>query len=137
MSKYGGSSCLYFPAFGLNMEIQSISPYSVRIRENTDQTKLRIWTHFTQCRELGNHFITKVVEGIKRLSGFTENPESPFSSSDLKRAFQYLGCVEMNLTNSSLMMIFVLSFMGFLRSSELSNLKCSNFILHNTLCQYS
>ena len=24
------------------------SPYSVRMRENTDQEKLRIWTHFTQ-----------------------------------------------------------------------------------------
>ena len=30
-------------------EIRSdISPYSVRIRENTDQKKLRIWTLFTQ-----------------------------------------------------------------------------------------
>ena len=29
-------------------EIRSISPYSVRMRENTDQKKLRIWTHFTQ-----------------------------------------------------------------------------------------
>ena len=25
------------------------SPYSVRIRENTDQKKLGIWTLFTQC----------------------------------------------------------------------------------------
>ena len=25
------------------------SPYSVRLRENTDQKKLRIWTLFTQC----------------------------------------------------------------------------------------
>ena len=30
-------------------EIRSISPYSVRMRENTDQKKLRIWTLFTQC----------------------------------------------------------------------------------------
>ena len=29
-------------------EILRISPYSVRMRENTDQKKLRIWTHFTQ-----------------------------------------------------------------------------------------
>ena len=88
---------------------------------------------FTRCRELGSHFITKVLDGIKRLSGYTENPKSPLSSSDLKRAFQYLGGVEMNLTNSRLMMmILVLSFMGFLRFSELSNLNRSNFILHNT-----
>ena len=30
-------------------EIWSISPYSVRMREYTDQKKLRIWTLFTQC----------------------------------------------------------------------------------------
>ena len=27
-----------------------ISPYSVRMRENTNQKKLRIWTLFTQCK---------------------------------------------------------------------------------------
>ena len=31
-------------------EILRISPYSVRMRENTDQKKLRIWTLFTQWR---------------------------------------------------------------------------------------
>ena len=30
-------------------EIQSISLYSVRMRENTDQKMLRLWTHFTEC----------------------------------------------------------------------------------------
>ena len=30
-------------------EILRIFPYSVQIRENMDQKKLRIWTHFTQC----------------------------------------------------------------------------------------
>ena len=34
-------------------EIRSISRYSVRIRENTDQEKLRIWTLLTQCRFQG------------------------------------------------------------------------------------
>ena len=87
---------------------------------------------FTGGRELGSHFITKVLEEIKRLSGYTENPKSLLSSSDLKRAFQYLGGVEMNLTNSRFKMTLVLSFLGFLRFSELSNLKCSDFILHNT-----
>ena len=59
----------------------------------------------TQLNILMNflHFITKVLEGIKRLSGYTENPKNPLSSSNLKRAFQYLGGVEMNLTNSRLM----------------------------------
>ena len=40
----GFFSGLYFPVFGLNTEI-----YSVRVQENTDQKKLRIWTFFTQC----------------------------------------------------------------------------------------
>ena len=31
----------------------------------------------TEGRELGSHFITKVLEGIKRLSGYTEIPKSP------------------------------------------------------------
>ena len=32
-------------------ETRSISPYSVRMRENTDQKKLlRIWTLFRQCK---------------------------------------------------------------------------------------
>ena len=43
MSKYGVFPGPYFPAFGLN-----ISPYSVRMRENTDQEKFCIWTLFTQ-----------------------------------------------------------------------------------------
>ena len=66
------------------------------------------------------------------VSGYTENPRSPLSRSDLKRAFQYLGGVEMNLTNFRIMMILVLSFMGFLRFNEVSNSKHSHFILHNT-----
>ena len=37
----------YFPVFGLNAEICK-SPYLVRIQENTDQEKLRLWTFFTQ-----------------------------------------------------------------------------------------
>ena len=87
----------------------------------------------TGGRELGSDFITKVLEGIKWLYGHIENTKGLLSNSDLKRAFEYLGGVEMNLTNLRLMMILVLSFMGFLRFSELSNLEPhSDFILHNT-----
>ena len=42
---------------------------------------------FTGGRQLGSHFITKVLEGIKQLSGFTENPKSPLAISDLKGTF--------------------------------------------------
>ena len=87
---------------------------------------------FTGGRELGSHFIAKVLEGIKWLSGYKKTPINSLSSSDLEWAFQYLGGVEMNLTNSRQMRILILSFMGFLRFSELLNLKRSDFILHNT-----
>ena len=69
---------------------------------------------------------------MKRLSGYTDNPKSSLSSSDMKNVFQYMGGVEMNLKNSRLMMILILSLMSFLRYSELSNLKRSDFILNNT-----
>ena len=46
----GSFSGPYFPVFRLNMERQSICPYSVPIQENTDQKKLHIWTLFTQCK---------------------------------------------------------------------------------------
>ena len=46
VSKYGVFSGPYFPVFGLNTEIYSVN---LRIRENTDQKKLRIWTLSKQC----------------------------------------------------------------------------------------
>ena len=49
VSKYGVFSGPYFPAFGLNTGRYSVTPYSVRMWENRDQEKLRIWTLFTQC----------------------------------------------------------------------------------------
>ena len=59
VSKCGVFSGPYFPAFGLNTERFPHSDwiwrdtnylsYSVRMRKNTDQKKLRIGTHFTQC----------------------------------------------------------------------------------------
>ena len=42
-----------FPAFGLKIgKIRNISPYSIRIKENTDQKKLCISTLFTRWRYL-------------------------------------------------------------------------------------
>ena len=43
-------------------EIRSIFPYSVRIRENTDQKKLGIWTLFTQRRQLQNVMFFKQMQ---------------------------------------------------------------------------
>ena len=46
LSKYGVFSGPYFPAFRLNAESYSIIPYSVRMRENTDQ-KNSTFRHFS------------------------------------------------------------------------------------------
>ena len=46
--KHGVLSGPYLPVFKLNTERYGISPYSVQIRENKDQEKLRIRTLFTQ-----------------------------------------------------------------------------------------
>ena len=35
-----------------HVDLKSKSPYSVRVQENTDQKKLRIWKFFTQCWSL-------------------------------------------------------------------------------------
>ena len=44
-------------------DIGSTSPYSVRMRENTDQKKLRIWTLFTQWQ---NVFFVSLDSFIKK-----------------------------------------------------------------------
>ena len=75
VSKYGDFSGPYFPAIELNTERylfprnrteygerRSISPYSVRLRENTDQKKLRIWTFFTHCLWDLDNWMTLIFE---------------------------------------------------------------------------
>ena len=47
-------SSFYLPSFLILLEILLISPYSVRMRGNTDQKKVRIWTIFTQRQEFEN-----------------------------------------------------------------------------------
>ena len=52
---------LFIHCFGRSCEILHISPYSVRMRENTDQKKLRIWTLFTQCFSELHDFCEKFI----------------------------------------------------------------------------
>ena len=51
-------------------EIRSISPYSVRMRENTDQKKSRIWTLFTQwmtCRSAFRPWQTSLMSYFMKM----------------------------------------------------------------------
>ena len=47
-------------------EIRSISLYSVRMRANTEQKKLRIWTYFTQWYALQNICFLSVAKILKK-----------------------------------------------------------------------
>ena len=100
--------------------------------QNVEFSYQNVGEFFTEGRELGNYKVNYWdFKGIKLLSGYTTAIRL-LSGSDLKRAFKYLAGVEMNLTIWRLMIILVLSFMGFLRFSKLSDLKRNDFILHYT-----
>ena len=45
-------------------EILRISPYSVRMRENTDQKKLRIWTLFTQSIHINRGVVYRKKDNL-------------------------------------------------------------------------
>ena len=59
---------LWFVFFRIRTEygdLRSKSLYSVQIRENTDQKKLRIWTLFTQCYILNMYkLICKLTDSV-------------------------------------------------------------------------
>ena len=90
-------SCPYFPAFGLNAEISSINPlYSVRIQEDMDQKKLRIWTLLAHGKN------------YKKTTGSLWNyyryePSNPLSSNS--ESFKYKTSITGNTYNVDLTII--------------------------------
>ena len=57
-------------------DLRSKSPYSVQIRENTDQKKLRIWALFTQCRKIRALWNFKIFQNFhlfRETSNFIKN----------------------------------------------------------------
>ena len=71
-------------------EILRISPYSVRMRENTDQKKLRIWTLFTQW-DFAAWFAIFCVSFVENFEKFTKIIEKnllleEFEFCDLRRS---------------------------------------------------
>ena len=59
-------------------EIRSISPHSIRIRENTQQKKLRIWTHFTQWITFEIYFLMRFFSKMN-YNNFSRNMSIIFS----------------------------------------------------------
>ena len=56
MFKYGVFSGPYFTEYG--------SPYTVRIQENTDQKKLRIWSNLLKKSLMENFIFLCSVQGL-------------------------------------------------------------------------
>ena len=89
-------------------EIRSIYPYSVRMRENTDQKKLRIWTLFRQWHYIRkcshNCFYTKDLTPllhVKRLSlSFAETFRSIHFLPSSYKFWQCVRCAIFKINNS-------------------------------------
>ena len=64
-------------------EVRSISPYSVRMRENMDQKKLRIWTLHAVSELVHRLFLVIVTQSA-----------SPFSKSTMETAEQCVKTIQ-------------------------------------------
>ena len=87
----------------------------------------KIVTHQDPC---SSKLVIYVLEGIKRICSHA--PKKPVNPQLLRTLCKSLGKDNMNLINLRTMFLWVLSFMGFLRFSEVINLEDSNIILKET-----
>ena len=70
-------------------DILRISPYSVRMRENTDQKKLRIWTDFTvPFKPISCHWFLS----IRCFQGYRERPVARYGLIKLPSSFHFYNC---------------------------------------------
>ena len=89
----------------------------------------KIVGHHDPCN---SELVNYVLEGIKRICCHTPKKKKPFTPQLLHTLYRSLGEDNMNLINLRTMLLCVLSFMGFLRFSEVINLKNSDIILKET-----
>ena len=78
-----------------------------------------------------SELVNYVLEDIKRICGYTPK-KNPVTPQQLRTLYKSLGEHNMNLINLRTMFLCVLSFVGFLRFSEVINLKNSDIILKET-----
>ena len=78
-----------------------------------------------------SELVNYVLEGIKKFFCHTPKKKKPYNPQ-LLHTYRSLGEDNVNLINLRTMLLCVLSFMGFLRFSEVINLKCSDIILTET-----
>ena len=72
------------------------------------------------------------LEGIKRILAYSATKKSPVTVSQLYEMYNYFGTKTISLSNLRTILICVLSFMGFLRFSEVIKLRRCDIIKNKT-----
>ena len=73
-----------------------------------------------------------VLEGIKRTSQKISRKKLPLTTEHLHKLHTFFGGKNMNLKDLRTTLICAFLFMGFLRYSEVSNLRMSDIVIHNS-----
>ena len=73
-----------------------------------------------------------VLEGIKRTSQKISLKNLPLTTEHLHKLYKIFGGKNMDLKDLRTTLICVFSFMGFLRYSEVSNLRMSDIVIHDS-----
>jgi len=95
--------------------------------------------YFHSLSGLSDPFSSKlsnlIYEGIKRICSHQPKKKLPIKTKHLNTMFVTLGGLEMDLKNLRIMVISVLSFMGFMRFSEVIQLRRSDILIFSTHIQ--
>ena len=76
--------------------------------------------------------VPNILEGIKRLTGYSVTKKAPITVAQLYKLYDHLVGKKAELQNLRTMLVCILSFMGFLRFSEVVKLRQCDFSIHQT-----
>ena len=79
-----------------------------------------------------SHLPYNALEGIKRILAYSATRKSSVTVSQLYKMHNYFGSKPISLSNSRTILVCVLSFMGFLRCSEVVKLRHCDIIINKT-----
>ena len=77
-------------------------------------------------------FVTNIFEAAKRVTDHKIKKEKALSLHDLNKIFVKLNQNKTNLADQRLLIIILIAFCGFMRFSEVSRLRRSDFIFSST-----
>ena len=73
-----------------------------------------------------------VLEGFKQILAYSATKKSPVTVSQFYQMYNYVGSKTISLSNLQIILICILSFMGFLRFSEVVKLRRCDIIIYKT-----